>query len=191
MTDAYDVVHIAESKFQKLVGEDRPGICESKQRMVRKDCPQTHRSGMQDSFMTEAAQARVPMDDFDLFSDDYIAKDWEEGEHSRKSCLSIDHPKWDMIDFETVCQVMYTSPAFVGMRDNDDLVASVNQFRGQLINVTFHASGLWKEEVADHGNVVRHCVSTAGLRSFEQQSSSRRSWRYLHFVQFPKRRDTN
>jgi hypothetical protein len=128
---------------------------------------------MQDCFMTETAQTRVAMNDLDLFPYYNIAKDREERENRRKGGLSIDDQKWDMVDFQSVRQVMDTCPAFVGMRDNDDLVPSINQFCGQLIDVTFHASGLRKEEVADHGNVVRHLVSMVGLRPFEEQSFSR------------------
>jgi hypothetical protein len=128
---------------------------------------------MQDCFMTEATQTRVTMNDLDLFSDYDIAKDREERENRRKGGLSIDDQKWDMVDLQSVRQVMDTRSAFVSMRDNHNLVPSVNQFSCQLIDMAFHASGLWKEEVADHGDVVRHLVSMIGVRPFEQQSFAR------------------
>jgi hypothetical protein len=46
MADANDMVDIAQSKLQELVGEDAPCIREAKQTMVREDCPEAHRPRM-------------------------------------------------------------------------------------------------------------------------------------------------
>ena len=42
------------------------------------------------------------------------------------------------------------------MCDDHDLVAAVDQLRRQLVDVTFDSSRLREEEVADHGDIVRH-----------------------------------
>jgi hypothetical protein len=42
------------------------------------------------------------------------------------------------------------------VRDNYDLVASVDELRGELVDVAFDSSWLGEEEVADHRNIVRH-----------------------------------
>ena len=61
-----------------------------------------------------------------------------------------------MVDFEPIGQVSYSRSPFVCVCDDDDLVTSIDQLGGKLINVRFDSARLGEEEVADHGNVVRH-----------------------------------
>lgn len=42
------------------------------------------------------------------------------------------------------------------MCDDDDLVATIDELGGELVDVAFNAAGLGEKEVADHGDVVRH-----------------------------------
>jgi hypothetical protein len=42
------------------------------------------------------------------------------------------------------------------MRNDDYLMAAIDELGGELVDVAFNAAGLGKEEVADHGDVVRH-----------------------------------
>jgi hypothetical protein len=46
VADANDMVNIAETEFEQLVGHDACGITEAKQAVVREDSMQTHRPGM-------------------------------------------------------------------------------------------------------------------------------------------------
>ena len=46
MTDAYTVIHVTQSEFQKFVGENTGGIGETKERMIGEYSPQTHSSGV-------------------------------------------------------------------------------------------------------------------------------------------------
>ncbi len=61
-----------------------------------------------------------------------------------------------MVDFETVGEVAHAGSAGVGVGDDDDFVAAVDEFGGELVDVGFDAAGLGEEEVADHGDVVGH-----------------------------------
>ena len=98
------------------------------------------------------------MYNFDLLSYDNIPEDGKEGEHRWKCGLSIDDKEGDMVHFQPVGKVSNPCPAFIGMRDDYDLVASINELCRQLVYVAFDSSWLWKEEVADHGDVVAHVV---------------------------------
>lgn len=91
-----------------------------------------------------------------LLPNDYISEDWEKGEDGWKGRSSIDDQEWYMVDFKSVRKVSYTCPPFVCMRYNDDLMASIYELRRELVYVALHSSGLREEEVADHGNIVRH-----------------------------------
>ncbi len=62
----------------------------------------------------------------------------------------------NVVDFETIRQIVHAGPSFVGMCNYHNLMTSIYQFRSQLIDVTFDSAWLGKEEVADHCNVVRH-----------------------------------
>lgn len=98
------------------------------------------------------------MHDFDLLSYNDISEYWKEGEDSGKSSFSIDDKKRYMVDLEAIRKISNTSPPFVGMSDNDNLMASINKLGRKLVDVAFNAAGLGEKEVADHGNVVRHSV---------------------------------
>jgi len=95
--------------------------------------------------------------DLDLLSDNNIAEYREERENSRHCRLAIDDEKGDVVHLESIGKVSDATTAFVGVRYDDYLVASVNELCGKLVDMAFDASRLRKEEVADHGNIVRHC----------------------------------
>lgn len=156
MADTDNMIHITQRKLEQLVGQNAGSIRKTKQGVVRKHRSQTHGPRMQDSFMTEVAKTRVAMNNLDLFANNDVPKDWEEREDSWHSALSIYHQKRHMIDFEPICQVPDPSSSLVRVCYNHHLVASIDQLRGELINVTFDASRLRKEEVADHSDVVGH-----------------------------------
>lgn len=70
-----------------------------------------------------------------------------------------------MIDLEAVVEIADSLAVIVGVRDDDDLVASVDEFARELVYVRLDAAGLGEEEVANHGDVVgfaRH-FSVGGL----------------------------
>ena len=73
-----------------------------------------------------------------------------------------------MVDLEAVGEIADAGAAFVGVGDDDDFVAAVDELGGELVDVAFNAAGLGEEEVADHGDVVRHCrgLGNSGSKGF-------------------------
>lgn len=61
-----------------------------------------------------------------------------------------------MVDFEAIREVSNAGSAFVRVRDDDNLVSAVDEFRRELVDVAFDATWLGKEVVANHRNIVRH-----------------------------------
>jgi hypothetical protein len=106
--------------------------------------------------MAKTAQARMAMYNLNLLSNDNIPEDGEEREDGWEGRCSIDDEKWNVVDFEAIRQISHSSPPVVCMSDDYDLVPSINELRRQLVDVRFDSSGLGKEEIADHRNVVRH-----------------------------------
>ena len=96
------------------------------------------------------------MDNLNLFSHDDISEDWKEGKHSRHSGLAIYDKERDIVDFEPICKISDATSALVCVRDDHDLVASVNELGRELVDMTFDSSRLGEEEVADHCDIVRH-----------------------------------
>lgn len=80
--------------------------------------------------MAQAAQTRVPMDNLNLLSNDNIAEDWEEGEDGWESCLAEDDEEWHVVDLEAIGEVSHAGSSFVRVCDNDNLVATIDEFRG-------------------------------------------------------------
>ncbi len=98
----------------------------------------------------------MPMNDFNLLSQDNIPEYWEEGKDGRKSSLSIDDKKRYMVDLETVREITDTSSPFISMGNDDDFVAAIDELGRELVDVAFNAAWLGEKEVADHRNIVRH-----------------------------------
>ena len=59
---------------------------------------------------------------------DNVAEDGEEGEDGGKGCFAVDDPEGDVVDFEAVGQVAYAFTAGVGVCDDNDFVAAVDEF---------------------------------------------------------------
>jgi hypothetical protein len=109
---------------------------------------------MQDAFVAHGAETAMAMDDFNLLTNADIPQYGKEREDSGESRLSVDDEKRHMVDFETVVEVADPLAVVVGVCDDDDLVASVDEFARELVDVRFDAAGLGEEEVANHSDVV-------------------------------------
>lgn len=70
----------------------------------------------------------MAMDDLDPFSEDNGPEDGEEGENGWKGGFAVDDEEWDMVDLQPIRQVSYSRPALVSVRDDDDFVATVDEF---------------------------------------------------------------
>lgn len=95
------------------------------------------------------------MHDVDLFSYYNVSEYGKEGEDGGKSGRAIDDPERHIVNLETIGQVPNTLSVIVGVGYDHNLVASVDEPLGQLVYVTLDSSWLGKEEVADHGDVIR------------------------------------
>lgn len=65
-----------------------------------------------------------------------------------------------MVDLEAIRKIPNSGPPFIGMGDDDDFMATVDELGRKLVDVAFNAAGLGEKEVADHRDVVRHCGSS-------------------------------
>ena len=70
----------------------------------------------------------MPMHNFNLLSQNDISKDRKEGKDSRESSFSIDNKKRHMIDLEAIREISNTSAPFIGVSDDDDFVAAIDEF---------------------------------------------------------------
>ena len=130
----------------------------------------------------------MAMHNLNLLSDNDVAKDGKEGKHSGESSLSVDDKEGDMVDLEAVGEVADTGAPFVSMGDDDDFMAAVDQFCRELVDVAFHPARLGEEEVADHGDVERHCggaVETGRMGNASSRFGERISIILVKKVSFP------
>lgn len=149
------MVDITESELEELVGEDACSVCKAEKRVVREDRPDTHGASVQRRLPAHAAQRCMAVNNVDLFPYDNIPKDGKEGEDGRESGRAIDDPKRHVVDLETIGEIPNALAVVVGVGYDHNLVASVDEPLGQLVYVTFDSTWLGKEEVADHGDVIR------------------------------------
>ena len=77
--------------------------------------------------MAEAAQTGVTVDNLNLLPDDDVPYDREEGEDCRHRSLTVDDQEGHMINLEAIGEIVHSCPAFIGMGDDNDFVASINE----------------------------------------------------------------
>ena len=128
MANANNMIHITKGKLQELICKNTGSVRESEKGMIREHSPQPHCPRMQDGLMAKITQTSMPVYDLDLFSDYNISEDWKEGKDGGEARLAVYDEERDVVDFEAVREVAYSSPAFVCMGDYDDLVAAVDEF---------------------------------------------------------------
>lgn len=168
MTDTDDMVHITEGKLEQLVRQDGTCIGKAEQRMVRKHGAQPHGARMQNRLMAETAQTGVAMHDLDLLADDNVAEDGEEGEDGGHGRFPVDDEERDMVDLESVGEVADPGAALVRMGDDDNLVAAIDEFSRQLVDMTLNPTWLGEEEVTDHAACCQSRGRSGGGPSLTQ-----------------------
>ena len=94
--------------------------------MICKDSAETHCPSVQNGFVAEATKTGMPMHNLNLFSQDDVAENWEERENGGECRFTVDDKERDVIDFETVGQIAYSCTTFIGMCDDDDLMAAID-----------------------------------------------------------------
>lgn len=83
---------------------------------------------MEDCLVTKTAETGMTVDNLDSLPDHDVAENWEKGEDCRESSLSVDHEKWYMVDLETVGKVTDSCSSLVRVRNDDDLVSTIDKF---------------------------------------------------------------
>lgn len=115
---------------------------------------------MQDSLLTQGAHCSMTVYNLDALSNDDVAEERKEGEDGGEGRRPVDDGKRDMEDLDAVGKVPNTLPILVRMGNYNDLVSTVDQLSGELVDMALDSSGLGVEEIAHHGDVVcstRHC----------------------------------
>jgi len=111
---------------------------------------------MQDSLVTETAKTAMTMNNLNLLPKNDTSEHGEEREYGGHGGFAVDNQEWNMIYFKTIRQIVNSCATFIGMCDNDDFMTAIDQLRRDLVDVTFNPPWLRKEEVTDHGDIVRH-----------------------------------
>jgi hypothetical protein len=119
----------------------------------------------------------MAMHNLDLLPNDNATEYWEEGEDCWKGGGPVEDEERNVVDLEAIREISNTGSTFVCMGDDYDLVSSVNELGGELVDVAFDSSWLGKEEVADQRNIVWHGGS-ARLSVYSKKVKYRR-WRML------------
>lgn len=155
MADADAVVYIAQYELEELVGQNTSSIGKPEERMIRKDSPQAHGPSVQDAFVAQTAETAVTMNNLDALTNADVAEDGEEGKYCGEGGLAVDDEEGHVVNLEAIGEVADALAVVVGVGDDDDLVAAVDELAGELVDVRLDAAGLREEEVADHGNAIR------------------------------------
>lgn len=195
MAHTYYMINVTENELQEFVGQDASRVSESGKRVVGEDSSKPHGPTVEKGLQGQTAHAGMAMHDVDLLPDDNVAEYGEEGEDGRKRRRPVDDKERDVVDLHAVGEVANTLASGIFMCNHNDLVAPVDKLRRELVDVTFHASGLRKEKVANHSDVVRGghlggishmswvgTVRTVKVLELGEQSKAHESgefWQYL------------
>lgn len=96
--------------------------------MVREDSPQSHSTGMEDSFSTKATQTGMSVDNVDVLPNNNIPEYGEEREDGRECGFAVDDEEWDVVDLESIGEVTDSRPPFVCMCNNNNFVSPIDEF---------------------------------------------------------------
>jgi hypothetical protein len=83
---------------------------------------------MQNSFVAQATKTSMAMYNLDALADHNVAEYGEEGENGGERRLAVDDQEWDIVDLEAIGKVSHASSTGVGVGDDNDLVASIDEF---------------------------------------------------------------
>jgi hypothetical protein len=89
---------------------------------------QPHGSRVKYRLIAEVAETGMAVHYLDLLADDDVPEDGEEGEHGGERSLAVDGPEGDVVDFEAIGEVADSLASLEGVGDDDDLVATVDEF---------------------------------------------------------------
>ena len=72
----------------------------------------------------------MPVDNLDLFSNENLPQQWEGAENGREGGASIDDPVWQVVNFDTICEVSHACSRWtvVSVRYYDHPVAAIDEF---------------------------------------------------------------
>jgi hypothetical protein len=128
MADADRMVNITQGEFKQFISENRCRIGEPEERMIREDSPQSHSTGMEDSFSTKATQTCMTVNNVNVLSNNDIPEYREEREDGREGRFTVDDEEWDVVDLESIGKVTDSSPSLVCMRNDDYFVSPIDEF---------------------------------------------------------------
>ena len=89
---------------------------------------------MKNGLVAQVAKTSMAVDNLDLFADDDVAEDGEEGKDGGKRRFAVDDEERDVVDLETIGQVSDACAAGVCVGYDDDFVAAVYEFLAMLVS---------------------------------------------------------
>lgn len=104
--------------------------------------------------MAKTAETAMAVDDLNALADANVSEDGKEGEDGGKGGMAIDLEEGHVVDLDAVGEVADALAVIVGVSDDDNLVSTVDELCGELVDVRLDASRLGEEEVANHSDVV-------------------------------------
>jgi hypothetical protein len=78
--------------------------------------------------MAQTAQTSMAMNYLNALAYYNVPEDGEEGEDGRERRFAVDNEEGDVVDLEAVCQVADACSTSIGVGDDNDLVAAINEF---------------------------------------------------------------
>ena len=94
----------------------------------------------------------MSMHDLNSFPKNDVAEYRKEGKDSWHGSLPVYRQEWYIVDLKTVREIAHPDSIIVCMCDDNNFMPFVYQTLTQLIDMRFNATGLWIEEIRDHGD---------------------------------------
>ncbi len=167
MRHANAVVAVSQRELQKVVGNDGRGVSEPEERVVREDCLEAHRPGMEHGLMGQRGERRVAVDNVDPLPREYAAQDGQRREQRGQDALVVEGREREVVDLEVVGQVVDALPAAVGVSDDYDLVPALEETLAEEEDVGLDAADAWVEEVWHHAETKKKWAS---CMNFDERS---------------------
>lgn len=115
---------------------------------------QAHGFGMEQCIVGHGGEGAVCVHHSDPLPHKHAAQQREAVQDGGGRGLVVHDLQGEVVDLQAVGQVSDARPPAVGVGGDHHLVSLLDQALGELVDVTFHATHVWVEEVGHHADAV-------------------------------------
>ena len=151
------VIRVGQRVLEEGVGDDRRGVLEPEQRVIREHRGQVEQRGHEKGLVGQRREGRMAVHDVDLLPAENPFHDRKRSDDRRQDGFVVERNNRQVVDFESVGHEADSGSVSVEVRDDDHAVTFLDEALGQLEQVGLDAAHVRVEKVRHEANPHRCC----------------------------------